>query len=264
MTTPLHIDRRKAGLRVRDVFFAEDARQLPPGGADLLYFLQSPVATPRSTDFYTSLIDLRQDEEALLEGINKGVRYEIRRARDKDGLQAAFCKPDASQFARFVAFYDAFAASRELGLANRDKLVALRAAGALELAWIPDPAAAEAAWLCAHAYIVDGRRTRLYHSASPTGEAATADRQRIGRANKLLHWQALQHFKAAGIACYDMGGISMGEALKAIDDFKRSFGGELAREFNRIEAASLRGRLALALLALKERLRRPAQGTTPT
>lgn len=255
MTAPLYIDRRKTGLRVRDVFFAEHARQLPPGKVDLLYFLQSPVATPRSTDFYTSLIDLRQDEDALLEGINKGVRYEIRRARDKDGLQASFCAPDQGQLDAFFAFYDAFAASRELTLANRDKLSALRAAGALQLAWIADPAAVDASWLCAHAYIVDGRRTRLYHSASPVGEAATADRQRIGRANKLLHWQALQHFKAAGVDCYDMGGISMGEALKAIDDFKRSFGGELVKEFNRIEAASLRGRLALALLAVKDRLR---------
>lgn len=252
---PLYIDRRKSGLRVRDVFFAEGGVQLPPGRCDLLYFLQSPVAGPGSTDFYTSLIDLRPGEDALLEGIHKGVRYEIRRARDKDALQAAFCKPDAAGLDRFFAFYDAFAASRTLAPANRDKLAALRAAGALELAWIADPAGPDAPWLCAHAYIVDGRRTRLYHSASPVGEAATADRQRIGRANKLLHWQALQHFKAAGFACYDMGGISLGEELKAIDDFKRSFGGELVREFNRIEAASVRGRVALALLALKQRLR---------
>ncbi len=262
-TSPLYIDRRKSGLRVRDVFFAEGVAQLPPSAADLLYFLQSPIAAPGSTDFYTSLIDLRPDEKALLEGIHKGVRYEIRRARDKDGLDAVFCKPEPAQLDRFFSFYDAFAASRSLSPANRNKLRALREASALELAWIADPIAPDGPWLCAHAYVVDGRRARLYHSASPVDEAATADRQRIGRANKLLHWQALQYFKASSFSCYDMGGISLGDELKAIDDFKRSFGGELVREFNRIEAASLRGHIALALLALRERLTRRAGKDVP-
>jgi len=41
MTVPLYIDRRKTGLRVRDVFFADQARQLPPGQVDLFWITQN-------------------------------------------------------------------------------------------------------------------------------------------------------------------------------------------------------------------------------
>lgn len=257
MTAPLYIDRRKAGLRIRDVFFTARTHTHNAASVDLLYFLQSPTPEPGATDFYTSLIDLRESDTALFDGMHKTVRYETRRARDKDGLASVFCDPPPSKQTAFFEFYDAFASSRGLPPVNRTKLVALSQAGALRLAWVPDPsrAADGSFWLCAHAYIVDGQRARLYHSASPSGEQASSDRQRIGRANKLLHWDAIQHFKSQGFTCYDMGGISMGETLKAIDDFKRSFGGELVREFNCVEAVSLKGRLALALLKLKTKLR---------
>lgn len=263
MSQPLFIDRRKAGITVRDVFFAEDAGQLPPGNADLLYFLQSPQPTSNSTEFHTLLIDLRQDEVTLFSAIHKGARYEIRRARDRDGLQSVIRSPGVADLRRFLDFYDAFAASRGLSPANRGKLAALEAAGALEIAWVPEPGDTAKSWLCAHAYIVNGRRARLYHSASRAGETITADRQRIGRANRLLHWQALLHFRACGLPFYDMGGISMSAERKGIDDFKLSFGGEVKCEFNRFEATSLRGRLALILLGLKK-LRVSRSGEPPS
>jgi hypothetical protein len=256
MKRPLIIDRRKSGLRIRDVFFARPDDCPPTAGADLCYFLQAQAPVADADPFYTSLIDLAQDEAALLDGINKGFRYEIRRARDKDLLQAQLAQPDAATLDRFYAYYDAFAGSRALAGANRAKLSALQAAGALVLAWMPDvreSAGPEAPWLSAHLYIVDGERTRLYHSASPVSLPAS-DRQLIGRANKLLHWEALLHFKAAGCRTYDLGGLSMGDALKAIDDFKRSFGGVVVKEFNHIEATSIKGRLALLAWRLKARL----------
>lgn len=249
--SPLYIDRSRFGLRLRDLFFA-DAQGLPSSGIDLIHAVQSPTPGDGATDFYTSLIDLGHDEAQLLEGISKGFRYEIRRAADKDGLSTQFrAALDAPALTRFADHYDTFAAGKGIAPANRAKLTALAARQALVLAIVSGE---EGHWLAAHLYLVDGRRARLYHSASTAADGA--DRQRVGRANKLLHWRALQHFKAEGLALYDMGGISMGEALKAIDDFKQSFGGELTREYNCLLPVSWKGRLALRVLRLAHAVRR--------
>lgn len=255
MTSPLYIDRARYGLRLRDLFFS-DAQGLPAQGVDLIHAVQSPIPGPGATDFYTSLIDLSRDEAQLLDGISKGFRYEIRRAADKDGLATRFTATlDAPALARFADHYDAFAAGKGIAPANRAKLAALAARQALVLATVGEEGEDDGAgrWLAAHLYVVDGRRARLYHSASLAAEGP--ERQRIGRANKLLHWRALQHFKAAGLAHYDMGGISMGEALKAIDDFKQAFGGELTREYNCLLPVSWKGRAALRLMQWARRLR---------
>lgn len=250
MTSPLYIDRSRFGLRLRDLFFAEGL-DVSSEGVDLIHAVQLPTPRAGSTDFYTSLIDLHQDEAQLLGSISKGFRYEIRRAADKDGLTTHFTHLDDSTLARFTAHYNAFATGKGLAPANQTKLAALAARQALVLAIINAP---EGPWLAAHLYLVSGTRARLYHSASLATEGA--DRQLIGRANKLLHWRALQHFKAAGLAAYDMGGISMGEALKAIDDFKQAFGGQLVREYNCLLPVSWKGRLALQLLRLAQTARR--------
>jgi len=255
MMSPLYIDRARFGLRLRDLFFA-DGRGLSCAGVDLIHAVQSPTPGANATDFYTSLIDLNRDEAQLLDGISKGFRYEIRRAADKDGLATQFTPSlDAGALTRFADHYDAFAASKAIAPANRIKLAALAARQALVLATVAEPDGHETGhWLAAHLYVVDGRRARLYHSASLSAEGP--ERQRIGRANKLLHWRALLHFKAAGLACYDMGGISMGEALKAIDDFKQAFGGELTREYNFLQPVSWKGQLALRLLRLAQAFKR--------
>lgn len=255
MTSPLYIDRTRFGLRLRDLFFA-NGQDLPSAGVDLIHAVQSPTPGAGATDFYTSLIDLRRDEAQLLDGISKGFRYEIRRAADKDGLMTQFSTTlDAPTLARFADHYGAFAAGKGIAPANRAKLAALAARQALVLATVTEPGGnGTSRWLAAHLYLVDAKRARLYHSASTAADGA--ERQRIGRANKLLHWRALQHFKAAGLAFYDMGGISMGEALKAIDDFKQAFGGELTREYNCLLPVSWKGRLALHLLQLAKAARR--------
>lgn len=241
-SSPLYIDRSRFGLRLRDLFFA-DGRGLPSSGIDLIHAVQSPTPADGATDFYTSLIDLGRDEAQLLDGISKGFRYEIRRAADKDALTTQFTPPDGETLAQFIAYYDAFANSKGLAPTNRTKLGVLAAQQALVLAVV---STSKGEWLATHLYLVNGERARLYHSASRAAESS--DRQLIGRANKLLHWRSLQYFKAAGFATYDMGGISMGTALKAIDDFKQSFGGHLVREYNCLVAVNWKGRLALALL----------------
>lgn len=246
-------DRRKWGIRIRDVFFAKAGTPVSGRGADLLFHLQSDTPGADGTPFYTSVIDLGQDEQALFEGMHKSFRYEIRRAQDKDALACHIAAPTPSELDAFFAFYDAFAQARGLPGANRAKLSGLNALGLISLADVRD---AQGQCLAAHLYLQAPQRARLYHSAGQQGEQA--DRQRVGRANKLLHWKALQHFQALGLKEYDMGGLGMSEAMKALDQFKQQFGGQTVLEYNRIEAASLRGQVLLGLMRLRRRLARPA------
>ena len=57
--------------------------------------------------------------------------------------------------------------------------------------------------------------------SSAAGDDSSAQRQLAGRANKLLHWDCMLRYRALDYAHYDFGGISMGDALKAIDEQRR-------------------------------------------
>lgn len=262
MPRPLSINRRKHGLRVRDVFFAANMDQLDSRGTDLVYSVQCSQPAPGCTEFYTSIVDLLQSADALHIGISKNFRYEIRRA-EKDALRFEFIDaPTPTQIESFASYFNAFALAKSIAGANRVKLLQLAQLNGLHLAWVHggDPERP----LAVHAYIVDGIRARLYYS----GTSATQDepaplRQLTGRANKALHWHCMQQYHGRGYQRYDLGGISMGETLKAIDEFKQQFGGVLIKEFNTIKAASISGRFALLLMnayQASRRLGRPWSG----
>lgn len=246
ITRPLSIVRRKYGVRVRDVFFANCENQIDGRNVDLVYYVQCRQSSPGSMEFYTSIVDLLQAPDALLNGISKNFRYEIRRA-EKDALRFHFMDaPMPHQIEEFACFYDAFALNRGIAKANRIKLNEIAKANGLNLAWTYDSYSERT--LAGHAYIVDGNRARLYHSGSSTAHEESAPlRQLSGRANKALHWHCMQQYKKLGYQRYDLGGVSLGAALKSIDDFKQQFGGILVKEFNHIGAASLTGRIALAV-----------------
>jgi lipid II:glycine glycyltransferase (peptidoglycan interpeptide bridge formation enzyme) len=52
----------------------------------------------------------------------------------------------------------------------------------------------------------DGRARLVLSCAGSTSDEA-GYRQRLGRANRLLHWQDMQQFSEQGLRCYDFGGV---------------------------------------------------------
>lgn len=252
---PLSIDRRKNGLRVRDVFFAKSMDQLDSRDTDLVYSVQCSELAPGCTVFYTSIVDLQQASETLHNGISKNFRYEIRRA-EKDALRFDLINaPTRLQVESFAAYFDNFALAKGIAGANRIKLFQLAQVNGLHLAWVhgSDPERP----LAVHAYIVNSERARLYYSGSSSALDQPAPlRQLAGRANKALHWHCMQQYQRHGYRCYDLGGISMGEALKAIDEFKQQFGGVLVKEFNLIRASSIAGKFALLMMKTYQSSRR--------
>jgi hypothetical protein len=240
--------RNKAFLRLAEVYFEEPASARIPG-ADLILVYQSPRPSRGARAFHSLHIDLRRTPDEIMAGLGKNNRYKIRRAKDRDGLTVeAHDHPDDGEIRDFTAYYDVFARQKGLASCNPVKLSALRAQGALALTAARGESGEP---LARHAYVVTPTRARLLYSASHYRDISDSkDRNQVGRANRLLHWRDILHFKERGLALYDLGGLSgpPGAPPGPIDDFKLGFGGTRVVEYNSMRSGSLIGSIARRIL----------------
>jgi hypothetical protein len=248
---------RRYPLTIANVYFAQSISSVSDDvdGADLIYYYHSRQPVEGSREFRTLHIDLRADEAALLAGMAKGTRYKVRRAEDRDGLNASLIRyPSEEDLRKFCEFYDVFARMRGLQPSSPARLSALRLSNGLFLSSIEGP---DRQVLCWHAYVVDGERALLLHSASHFRAVnESSERNLAGRANRYLHWLEIRSFRELGFSTFDFGGLAAGTGggeLDGVDEFKRGFGGVEVVEYNYTQARSLAGKLRLQLQALKER-----------
>ncbi len=73
--------------------------------------------------------------------------------------------------------------------------------------------------------------------------------KKVGLLNRWLHWQAIRHYREAGLRIYDLGGLNFDESSPAygITQFKLSFGGTVVHEHNYTVLNSLPLRAAYRL-----------------
>jgi hypothetical protein len=246
---------RRKGLTIGEVYF----RSTRPAGlrrVDLVRHVSAPAPPPRrriAGDLHSLTIDLTPEESTLFEALESETRRLVRRAADRDQLRAVtFDAPDEATITEFADAYDRFAATQALAPCYRPRLLALAATGNLSLSAARTEDDRTLVW---HAYVGFGPRSQMLHTASALHEVgANAERNLIGRANRLLHWQDMLHFKERGFDVLDLGGIDVtgrSEKTTRIAQFKRSFGGEAVPVHSWTEPASLKGALALAALRLR-------------
>lgn len=234
-------------LRIAESHYDEEIGVVP---VDIIRQLwrSTPAHDARSEQSFTMVVDLTHNPEALLGKMHRNVRYSIRRA-EKDDLSYEFCPGDAPQaLTRFRDFHDAFARSKRVPRADRERLNALAQTGALDLSCVRDHAGRVLVW---HAHYRTSDRGRLILSASlrrPTAD--TPLNALVGRANCFQTWHDILRFQRQGSTEYDFGGWYAGSEdvdKLGINRFKASFGGEVVPEFNSEVAITTAGRLALAL-----------------
>lgn len=178
---------------------------------------------------YSAIVDLTLDKDSIINHFSKTRRYEIRRALERDNLVVRFYRPvTETECKEFISFYNAFAKSKLLSNIGVEKVYALMKEGMLVVAEVRS---AENEILSMHGYITDreSRRVALYTSSSLFREKRELANL-IGRANGLLHYQSMLHFKDVGYDIYDFGGIYKGDdniQLKNITQYKMSLGGKL-------------------------------------
>ncbi len=244
------VTRRKLGVSISDIFFAASPDQTTSPRASVAFFVQAKEYYPGFTPFKTQLIALERSDSELFGFLSSSTRYKINRAEREGFHSHVDASPSSDAIAQYAAFYDEFALLKSLPQSNVPKLSALSAAGALALTSVTDAAGKV---LAAHAYVSDpeARRVRLLYSASHfRASQESSERNLIGRANRLLHWQEMVEFKRLGFAYYDLGGLPMDESdpvKNAIAKFKLEFGGDHVIEYNGLIPRNLVARAALAV-----------------
>jgi hypothetical protein len=252
--------------RVGTVHFDEEPPS--PPGVDVVRYLQrrAPLPGAMCSPYHTRVIDLRQDTEALHAATAKDLRRNLRNG-ERNNLAYQSWKGDAAVVAEACDFYDRFAQSKGLPLADRAMIGAYRAQDRLYVSVVragDEP-------LVWHVYYSWRHRIVSLCSASFfRAHTDSAQRALLGAANRYHRWRDILMFKDAGFAVFDFGGWYEGttdpERLR-INRYKEDFGGTVERNWNCTRPVTLKGRLALlarqlpgATASLRERATRRFAG----
>lgn len=247
---------RRRGMTIGEAYFDPAAADAPGLlRADLVRIVAapSPVSDRGWRKRHTLVLDLGDDEDALLAQMHKETRSKIRRAADRDLVEVAgAARPTEAEVDAFADFYDRFAALQSVAPVFRPRLYALAARGSLVLTTAAD---ADGEALVRHAYVAVGGRGYMLYSGSVLAESGdSATRNLVGRANRYLHWHDIRLFKERGFDLYDFGGLDVDERTPktaGIARFKRGFGGRVVPVYSLTKARSLRGAAAQRILSLR-------------
>ncbi len=247
------VNRTKYGIPIKEIFFALDL-SIIDRNATIIFFVQAGERAEGMRPFKTAIVDLSRDEDMIFGDLSSNTRYKIRRAEREGFVVRVDLKPDQEKIASFAGYFDDFAMQKKFPLCNRKKLSALDGERALSLTSVEAP---DGNVLAAHAWVCDRslKRVRLLYSASHFRSLSeSTDRNAIGRANRLLHWQEMAEFKRAGYLHYDLGGLPIDDSdpeRNSIARFKREFGGREVIEYTGIIAGNRIGRILAALNGIK-------------
>ena len=169
---------------------------------------------------YTIENNLLLPEEQIFGAFTKQYRNQIRQA-ESEGVRCYFHR----DIKGFVAFFNDFAQTKGINLTSERRLEEMGDELLISYAEL------DGKIIAAHSYHYDKDSgvVRTFQSASIRMQEV-ADKNLIGKANKLLHYKDMLHFKSMGISTYDFGGYAGKDDkrdLKGINEFKLNFGGEV-------------------------------------
>ena len=169
-------------------------------------------------EFATVEIDLTQSVDQIFMNFSNTIKNEIRRAQQEHIMIKI-----NNDLELFQSFFNEFAINKGINPITFEKLKSH------ENKYLLTFALSEQAIISAHYYLVDKQssRVRLLYSASARFSDSN-NRNFIGRANKLLHFEDMKYFKEIGMEIMDFGGITIPAKTKeqiGINSFKESFGG---------------------------------------
>jgi hypothetical protein len=216
----------------------------------ILYRQRSaPVPKSRWRFFYTRLIDLSKSSTELLAEMDKTTISKIAQAAEKDKISWEQNDPrDSAVMDELEAMWNQFTASKRTVPLNRDWLDKMIEAGALDLTVARDRAAN---LLTCQATYQDKARAQQLIVVSPYRANPDISLRRLtNRANCFLHWNVILRMKERGIRYFDFGGWYTGTTdinLLGINLFKKSFGGQVIREYQCEQAVTAKGWLGLTM-----------------
>jgi hypothetical protein len=221
--------------------------------ADILKLcnLAAPYPGVENASCPTVVIDLGQPEDALWNGVEPKTRKVIRQAT-RDGVKIErVSELSAETWNSFLADYQKLRSRKKgadpLGIGQIGELIEK---GFYVVTRSRDANGNVLSW---HGYVRCHGRARLINTVSALDPArGTQWNNLVGRAHRLHHWKDMLSFKEEGVGIYDLGGVYRGtqdQEQANIARFKTSFGGEPAETYDAVLPLTVKGRLALSLLA---------------
>lgn len=210
-------------------------------GVDIVKEIQFSNKRHGSHKSFTLHIDLTQNDDTIFSAFEKNTKYEINRAKNKDGITVRdLVLPTEKQ--SFYDYYAEFSKSKKLPPLGEREIDLLIDSGMFRIRIASDE---NNETLVYHTYICTNGRVRLAHSVSMfRANADSARKNLIGRANRYLHWDDIELFKREGYHIYDFGGINpdkTNDETMAINRFKECFGGKPVSEYNSLVPCTLKG-----------------------
>jgi len=205
----------------------------------------------------TLITDLQESDEGIMEHFRGSVRNEIRRAKKEGIFSEVYCSKQLCEDTTLMLDFehhlaDMYANKSIKARRVHNSLTAYAKSGMLAISI----AKQKNALYVYHVYIIDGKVARLLHSVSLFRESKNVTmRNRVGWANRMLHYQDMLYFKGIQYEVYDWGGYSINKELKNINEFKAGFGGELIKTYHYVFACSHFGKGLAFGLRIKDRLR---------
>ena len=204
---------------------------------------------------FTILNDLSKSEDELFSCIQKKTRKIIREAKSEEDISCVtILEPgeyNLSAVNDFIKFYNSFAQLKNLFSANLKEIEQFVNAKTLCIR----AAQKDNEILVMHQLHVADNRAFGQRSCSLFRNSEDHDYiKMISKANRLLHWDDMLYFKKRGFLIYDLGGWYTGQTdkeLLQLNEFKKSFGGEVKQEYVYKVPVSFLGYLWIFLRSLK-------------
>jgi len=250
-------------IRVLETWYDDPPASLQGIDVWISHQRTQPLSSGGWLYFYTLHLDLTQSTAEILAHMRKNTAREIRQAGEKDDLTCSFNPaPTLADLEAYARFYDTTPRTADQSPMDGDRLRELRAAGMVQLTAVRS---ADGRPLAEHCLLCHPRSGIIQLSSLASRHHQADDRAQagaVGRANRLLFYREFLHYQELGLRIYDFNGWYAGvddPKRLQINQFKEGFRGRILYGYDCQEPVSLRGRIYLALQAIKRRLVYPQQ-----
>ena len=247
--------KNKLNLNCGIIWFCKDIKDLGKD-LDIVELNGYPHKIKNAKKQSSLILNLEISEEEIFNEIKKNVKYEINRCYKENVKATIYNSKELSnekeELLNFKETYNKMYEEKNLSARLDLKLVQKYIDNNL---FYLTKSHMDEKTLSYHAYLSDGKETRLLYSCS-TFRSEKEESALIARANKFLHWEDIKYFKSIKVKVYDFGGISSFENPNGIDKFKMAFGGEKIEYYNITFGKNLKGKLFVFATKIKKIFRR--------
>lgn len=202
--------------------------------ADINYFIQVPVNINDSlNEFYTVLIDLKENESQIWSDIYHRTRTEINSfLTNQDYTHELILSPTQSDLDFYIKLLDEFNSLKSIRKAEKYRLNAYAKNGILAISYIVQ----DDKCVCVNFYrITKQRAANIYSFNLKHKHSESFSASYFGRAHRALHWLDILKFKKSDVLQYDFCGWYNGTEdpeLLRINQFKELFSKNIVKEYS--------------------------------